>query len=154
MKPISLIFCLAPVLACGVDHEITEKEGLSNDPGGAYYASFTTGADTCKLLEPPNEALWVDVAPQGQGYYNIAFWEFYFERALITYEGWLSYETENKYFPNVYVTAAAGSIINEKIALDIIFSVYVETAETATREFLCAATFYLNGKKILDYPTL
>ena len=140
--------------SCGVDHEVTAEDGLSNDPGGAYYASFITQTDTCKLLEQPNLNLWVDVAPQAMGVYNIAFWEFYFEHAKINFGGGMSAEVESRYFPNVYVTNAYGFIIDKKINLDVSFTVYEETESKATRKFLCAITFLLSGKKILDYPTL
>lgn len=150
---LSLAACCL-LFGCGVDHDIVGNDTITNVPGGAYYASFITQTDTCKLIKQPNLNLWVDVAPQTPGVYNIAFWEFYFKHAKINNGGGMAYKTEAEYFPNVYVTESYGTIIDKKIGLDVTFSVYNETESKATRTWLCTTTFLLTGKKILDYPTL
>lgn len=154
MRNALVIIFILLLAGCGVDHDIVGNDIITNAPGGAYYASFITQTDTCKLINQPNLNLWADVAPQTLGIYNIAFWEFYFKGAKINDGGGMAYKTEDRYFPNVYVTESYGAIIDKKINLAVTFSVYSETESKATRTFLCATTFYLSGKKILDYPTL
>ncbi len=151
MKKIALAFLIAMLSSCGTaDNADCEK--LHNYPGGAYYAGFIVENENCNLADKPNEQIWADVAPQGDNRYNIGFWKFYFERAILDYSGNLNLTHETMAFPYVYETVATGAIQNKKIDLKIAWNVYA-LDDTDQRTLVCTVNFLLAGKKIIDYPS-